>query len=186
MGIQTVMITGDNKRTAQAIASQVGIDTILAEVLPEDKAEEVKKLQEAGKIVAMVGDGINDAPALAQANIGYAMGKGTDIAMETGDIVLMKDDLRDIAKSIDLSHATMNKIKQNFIWAFGYNIILIPVAGGLLWLPIQFLLPPVAAGLAMAFSSVSVVTNSLFLRRWKPKIGKVEFNSTNSNPVGAD
>ena len=186
LGIQTVMITGDNKRTAQAIASQVGIDTVIAEVLPEDKAEEVKKLQDAGKIVAMVGDGINDAPALAQANIGYAMGKGTDIAMESGDIVLMKDDLRDIAKSIDLSHATMNKIKQNFIWAFGYNIILIPIAAGLLWLPLHFLLPPVAAGLAMAFSSVSVVTNSLFLRRWKPKIGEVEFNSTNSNPVGAD
>ena len=186
LGIQTVMITGDNKRTAQAIASQVGIDTVIAEVLPEDKAEEVKKLQNAGQIVAMVGDGINDAPALAQANIGYAMGKGTDIAMETGDIVLMKDDLRDIAKSIDLSNATMNKIKQNFVWAFGYNIILIPIAAGLLWLPLQFLLPPVAAGLAMAFSSVSVVTNSLFLRRWKPKIGKVDFNSTNSNPVIAD
>lgn len=170
LGIETVMITGDNKRTAQAIASEVGINNVVAEVLPEDKAEEVKKLQDEGKIVAMVGDGINDAPALAQANIGYAMGKGTDIAMETGDIVLMKDDLRDIAKSIDLSHATMNKIKQNFIWAFGYNIILIPIAAGILWLPIQFLLPPVAAGLAMAFSSVSVVTNSLFLRRWKPTI----------------
>ena len=186
LGIQTVMITGDNKRTAQAIASQVGIDTVIAEVLPEDKAEEVKKLQNAGKIVAMVGDGINDAPALAQANIGYAMGKGTDIAMETGDIVLMKDDLRDIAKSIDLSHATMNKIKQNFVWAFGYNIVLIPIAAGLLWLPVQFLLPPVAAGLAMAFSSVSVVTNSLFLRRWKPKIGRVELNSTNPSPIVAD
>jgi Cu+-exporting ATPase len=168
--LQTVMITGDNRRTAQAIAKEVGIDMVIAEVLPEDKANQVKKLQSEGKTVAMVGDGINDAPALAQANIGYAMGKGTDIAMESGDIVLMRDDLRDIAKSIDLSKATMIKIKQNFMWAFGYNIVLIPVAAGLLWLPFQLLLPPVTAGLAMAFSSVSVVMNSLFLKRWKPSI----------------
>ena len=168
LGLQTVMITGDNQRTAKSIAEQLGIKHVIAEVLPEDKANEIKKLQESGSIIAMAGDGINDAPALAQANIGYAMGKGTDVAMEAGNIVLMKDDLRDIPKSIALSKKTISKIHQNFMWAFGYNIILIPIAAGILWLPLSFLLPPISAGLAMAFSSVSVVTNSLLLKRWKP------------------
>ena len=168
LGLQTVMITGDNQRTAQAIAKQLGIKRIIAEVLPEDKANEIKNLQQSGYIVAMAGDGINDAPALAQADIGYAMGKGTDVAMEAGNIVLMKDDLRDIPKSIALSKKTISKIHQNFMWAFGYNIVLIPIAAGILWLPLSFVLPPISAGLAMAFSSVSVVTNSLLLRYWKP------------------
>jgi Cu+-exporting ATPase len=168
IGLKTVMITGDNKRTAEAIAKQAGIDQVIADVLPEDKANAVKQLQSEGKIVAMVGDGINDAPALAQANIGYAMGQGTDVAMESGDIVLMKDDLRDIPKSITLSKKTISKIYQNFVWAFGYNVVLIPIAAAVLWIPFGFLLPPVAAGLAMASSSVSVVTNSLLLKRWKP------------------
>ncbi|MHA2102488.1 MAG: heavy metal translocating P-type ATPase [Candidatus Hodarchaeales archaeon] len=168
IGLKTVMITGDNKRTAEAIAKQAGIDQVIADVLPEDKANAVKQLQNEGKTVAMVGDGINDAPALAQANIGYAMGRGTDVAMESGDIVLMKDDLRDIPKSISLSKRTISKIYQNFVWAFGYNVVLIPIAAAVLWIPFGFLLPPVAAGLAMASSSVSVVTNSLLLKRWKP------------------
>ena len=168
LGLQTVMITGDNQRTAKYIAEQLGIKHVIAEILPEDKANEIKRLQESGNIIAMAGDGINDAPALAQANIGYAMGKGTDVAMEAGNIVLMKDDLRDIPKSIALSKKTISKIHQNFMWAFGYNVILIPIAAGILWLPLSFLLPPISAGLAMAFSSVSVVTNSLLLKRWKP------------------
>lgn len=150
----------------------MGIDEIIAEIMPEDKSNQVKKLQNEGQIVAMVGDGINDAYALAQANIGYVMGQGTDVAMKSGDIVLMREDLRDIAKSIDLSKATMNKIFQNFIWAFGYNTILIPVAAGIFWLPFLLLLPPVTAGLAMAFSSLSVISNSLLLRCWTPKVAK--------------
>lgn len=172
LGLRAVMITGDNLTTANAIAREVGISEVIAEVRPEDKAAEVRTLQEKGEVVAMVGDGVNDAPALAQAEVGYAMGRGTDVAMETGDIVLMRDDLVDVGKSIDLSNATMVKIRQNFLWAFGYNIVLIPVAAAVLWIPLNLLLPPIAAGLAMAFSSVSVVTNSLLLRRWKPKINK--------------
>ena len=169
LGLKTVMITGDNRKTAEAIAKEAGIDEVIAEVMPEDKSNSVKELQKQGKIVAMVGDGINDAPALAQANIGYAMGRGTDVAMESGDIVLMRDDLQDIPKSISLSKKTISKIRQNFIWAFGYNIVLIPIAAAILFLPFGILLPPAAAGLAMASSSVSVVTNSLLLKRWKPK-----------------
>jgi Cu+-exporting ATPase len=166
LGLKVFMITGDNQRTAKAIAKKVGIEHFFAEVLPEHKANHVKELQKKGK-VAMVGDGINDAPALAQADIGIAMGSGTDVAMESGSIVLMKNSLLDIPKAIKLSKMTMSKIKQNMFWALFYNVLGIPVAAGVLYPFTGWLLSPMIAGGAMALSSVSVVTSSLLLRRKK-------------------
>jgi Cu+-exporting ATPase len=168
MGLKVVMLSGDTKRTAQAIARQLGITEVLAEVVPAQKVEEIKKLQSQGRFVAMVGDGINDAPAITQANVGIAIGSGTDVAIEAGDIVLIKDDPRDVATSIDLSKKTLSKIKQNLFWAFFYNIIMIPLAAGLLYLPLHILIPPEAAATSMILSDLTVVGNSMLLRRWKP------------------
>lgn len=164
LGKKTAMITGDNGRVGQAIAQQVGITQVLAEVLPHEKAAEVKKLQEGGEVVAMVGDGINDAPALAQANLGVVLGSGTDVAMETGDIVLIKNDLRDVVAAIGLSQYTVAKIKQNLFWAFVYNVVGIPVAAGILYPFTGWLLNPMLAAAAMALSSVSVVLNALSMK----------------------
>jgi Cu+-exporting ATPase len=167
MGKKVIMISGDNRRSAESIARQLGIDSVLAEVLPEDKAAEIKKLQSGGGKVAMVGDGVNDAPALVQADVGIAIGSGTDVAIESGGIVLVKDDIRDVVRTLELSCYTMRKIKQNLFWAFFYNAVAIPVAAGALYPATGFLLNPIIAGAAMAFSSVSVVTNSLSMRRYR-------------------
>jgi Cu+-exporting ATPase len=164
------MVTGDNKKVAQVVGEEVGIDEINAEILPQDKINIVQKYQEQGLKVAMVGDGINDAPALAQADIGIAIGSGTDVAKETGDIILVRNDLLDVERAIRLGRKTLGKIKQNLFWALIYNVIGIPVAAGVLYPLTGELLPPEWAGLAMAFSSVSVVTNSLFLNGYGKKL----------------
>jgi Cu+-exporting ATPase len=164
MGLEVVMLTGDNERTARAIATEAGIDRVVAGVLPEGKVAEVRRLQGEGKVVAMVGDGVNDAPALAQSDVGMAIGSGTDVAVEAGDVVLMRGDLGSVAQAIELSRRTMRTTKQNLFWAFAYNVVGIPIAAGVLYPTLGILLSPVLASAAMAFSSVSVVSNSLRLR----------------------
>jgi Cu+-exporting ATPase len=183
LGLEVVMITGDNRRTAEAIARKVGIDRVLAEVLPQDKAEEVKKLQAQGKKVAMVGDGVNDAPALAQAEVGMAIGSGTDVAKETGDIILIKDDIRDVVVALEVAKATMRKVKQNLFWAFFYNTLGIPLGAGLFYTFASVVISPELAGLMMAVSSISVTLNTLLLKNFKPSFGrghKPKQNSGNS------
>ncbi|MCA0454008.1 MAG: heavy metal translocating P-type ATPase [Chloroflexi bacterium] len=184
LGLETVMITGDNRRTAEAIARQVGIDHVLAEVLPQDKAEEVKKLQARGKRVAMVGDGVNDAPALAQADVGIAIGSGTDVAKETGDVILIKDDVRDVIVTLEIARATMRKVKQNLFWAFVYNTLGIPLGAGLFYPFFSLVVSPELAGAFMAISSVSVTLNTLLLKRFRPSLRHNERQLTPNRDSG--
>lgn len=170
MGIDVMMLSGDDRATTEAVARQLGIERCFAEVQPAEKSQVVKQLQSEGRVVAMVGDGINDAPAIAQSDVGVAVGSGSDIAVEAGGIVLMRDDLRGVAAGIQLSRKTMTKIRENLVWAFAYNIALIPVAAGLLYIVTGVLLNPILSGAAMAMSSVTVVSNSLTLRRFEPKL----------------
>jgi Cu+-exporting ATPase len=173
LGLDVIMVTGDNRRTAEAIARQAGVEHVVAEVLPQDKAAEIRRLQALGKVVAFVGDGINDAPALAQADVGIAIGSGTDVAIESGEIVLIRDDLMDVVSGIQLARKVMLRIKQNIFWAFAYNTALIPIALGVLYPFFGITLKPEWAGLAMAMSSVTVVTLSLMLKRFKPAAVRV-------------
>jgi Cu+-exporting ATPase len=186
LGLRIVMITGDNRRTAEAIARTLGVDEVVAEVLPTDKADVVKRLQSGGAAVAFVGDGINDAPALAQADVGLAIGTGTDIAIESADVVLMSGDLRNVPNAIALSQATIRNIGQNLFWAFGYNAVLIPVAAGALYPTFGILLSPMVAGLAMALSSVSVLSNALRLRSFSPPVRTGEERRAVLRPVPAE
>lgn len=179
MNLKVAMISGDNRSTANAIARRIGIENVVAEVLPQDKAREVRKLQEKGEVVAFVGDGINDAPALAQADVGIALGSGTDVAIESGEIVLIKDDLMDVVAAVQLSKKVMSRIKQNLFWAFAYNTALIPVAAGVLYPSFGITFKPEFAGLAMAMSSVTVVTLSLMLKRYNPSTKKHEKGEKN-------
>jgi Cu+-exporting ATPase len=172
MNLEVVMITGDNPRSAARVAEKIGIQKTLSEVLPEEKAHEVRRLKEAGSRVGFVGDGINDAPALAEADVGIAIGSGTDVAIETGDIVLMKDDLLDAVAAIQLSRKVISRIKLNIFWAFAYNALLVPVAAGVLYPLYGITFRPELAGLAMALSSVTVVTLSLLLKRYIPPATK--------------
>lgn len=180
LNLETVMITGDNRRTAESIARQVGIDRVLAEVLPQDKAEEVKKLQALGKKVAMVGDGVNDAPALAQADVGIAIGSGTDVAKETGDVILIRDDVRDVIVALEIARATMRKVKQNLFWAFVYNVLGIPLGAGLFYPFLSLVVSPELAGALMAVSSISVTLNTLLLKRFRPTLRHSEGQLTQS------
>jgi Cu+-exporting ATPase len=166
-GVRIIMLTGDNERTARAVGAALGVDDVIADVLPQDKAEIVKRLQGEGEVVAMAGDGVNDAPALAQADVGIAMGTGTDVAMESAGVTLVKGDLRGIARAVRLSKRTMRNIRQNLIFAFGYNALGVPLAAGVLYPAFGWLLSPVIASLAMSLSSVSVVGNALRLRSAK-------------------
>jgi Cu+-exporting ATPase len=170
MGIDVVMLTGDNQKTAEAIRKQLNIDKVIAEVLPQDKEREIRKLQESGRKVAMVGDGINDAPALARADVGIAIGAGTDIAIESADVVLMKSNLQDAVTALQLSKATIKNIKENLFWAFFYNILGIPLAAGVFYITLGWKLSPMFGAAAMSLSSVFVVMNALRLRFFKPRV----------------